>query len=147
MPVQKSLNMIRTEFVDLFKTDVELNIYRRRTLGHLKKQSGVYIIKENSKIVYIGMSRSCVVEALYRHFYEWNDRRGNDIRITYYDKMQRRKYEAVIILTAQQDEPLLEQSLITIMHPRDNKERYKEIIPMILQQHGYVKEDLEEAPF
>lgn len=42
---------------------------------------GIYIIKKDGQIRYIGYSASSVYKALYRHFQEWNDQRGE--RVTY----------------------------------------------------------------
>src|SRR4051794_12873528 len=105
------------DFVSPFLSNKSTGIYRKRTLAKCCKKAGCYLIKENGIVVYVGMSQSCVTEALYRHFYEWNDRRGDHIRITYFNKMTLHKYEVVIIITNKDEAPKLEQSLILLLNP------------------------------
>jgi hypothetical protein len=120
-------------------------VYKKRTFTGHTRAAGCYMIKENDKIVYIGMSQSCVVEALYRHFYEWNDKRGNDIRVTYYDRLLKKKYTAVIIITTKEQAPLFEQSLIVALQPRDNKEMYKELIS--IRDNAPQRKEDDDLPF
>lgn len=120
-----ALTIVQLKFVKPFESDAQTIVYKKRTLRHHRKAAGVYIIKENDKVVYIGMSRSCVVEALYRHFYEWNDKRGQHVRVTYFDKMRRKNYEVIIMITCKEDAPKLERSLIVSFSPRDNKEKFE----------------------
>lgn len=39
-----------------------------------KKSPGVYLIKQNGRIMYVGFSLSDVHKTAYRHFQSWNDR-------------------------------------------------------------------------
>lgn len=84
-----------------------------------RKKSGVYIIKENSEIVYVGMSKSCLYSACYRHFWSWKQHPKYK-RITYVSSISNRLYQVAFI----ECEPLktysLESSLITYLAPRDN---------------------------
>lgn len=45
---------------------------KRYGLKGIRDKSGVYFIKENGILVYVGMSRSNLQEALYRHFQDWS---------------------------------------------------------------------------
>jgi hypothetical protein len=127
------------EFVHPFKNNIAVGIYKKRTLGNCRNKPGCYLIKEDGNIVYVGMSKSCVTAALYRHFYEWNDR--NIERVTYFKKMKNHSYEVTIISTSVEEAPKLEQSLIMLLNPRDNKERYEQIIPSLIQKLGYTKSE------
>jgi heterodisulfide reductase subunit A-like polyferredoxin len=132
------------DFVTPFISNKSAGVYKRRTLAHHNKKAGVYMIKENENIVYIGMSQSCVVEALYRHFYEWNDVRQYANRVTYFNKLHKHNYQVVIMVTTKQEAAKLEQSMIITLNPRDNRERYEEIVEMILKQRGYVKKETQQ---
>jgi heterodisulfide reductase subunit A-like polyferredoxin len=132
------------DFVTPFISNKSAGVYKRRTLAHHNKKAGVYLIKENENIVYIGMSQSCVVEALYRHFYEWNDVRQFANRVTYFNKLHKHNYQVVIMVTTKQEAAKLEQSMIITLNPRDNRERYEEIVEMILKQRGYVKKETQQ---
>lgn len=129
------------DFVQPFISNKSVGVYKRRTLAHHSKKAGVYMIKENDTIVYIGMSQSNVVEALYRHFYEWNDVRQYANRVTYFNKLHKHNYKVVIMVTTKEEAPKLEQSMIITLNPRDNRERYEEIVEMLLEQRGYVKKE------
>lgn len=93
-----------------------------------KKRHGVYMIKEDGIIVYVGMSQYCVLERCYRHFYTWSARkhfRGKYHFLTYYDKLNEHDYEVAILETAKEQAQLLEQAMILIMKPRDNIMQYE----------------------
>jgi excinuclease UvrABC nuclease subunit len=85
---------------------------------------GVYLIKENGKLVYIGMSQSNVYKALYRHFQTWNDRRSE--RVTYVDRMNRLDYTVRIVYATPAQAARLEMALIIKHKPRDNENKYKD---------------------
>lgn len=117
-----------------FKSNIQAGIYKKRTFAKQRGKYGVYLIKENGKIVYVGMSQSCVVEAMYRHFYHWNTTRNFQYRVTYFDRMSLHNYTVQIMFTNKDEAPKLEQSLILLMQPRDNRERYEELIPLLIQK-------------
>lgn len=107
---------------------------RKRTINSLRRK-GIYIIKEDDIIVYIGMSQSCLVEALYRHFYPYNDSARRPRH--YYDVSNGKDYKIFTIETNIQDAPKLERGLVIGMNPRDNRDRFK----------LYLKDMMEETPF
>ena len=104
---------------------------KRASLLIKDKKSGVYIIKKNSKVVYIGHSKTDVKKTLYRHFQVWNDRRHPDNkkvsiheRVTYFGQ----DYDNFLIKvfftnTARQAEEL-EKNLIIRLKPKDNEIKY-----------------------
>lgn len=117
-----------------------INSSRRvRTYKTFKKQPGCYLIKENGVIVYVGMSKHCVVKACYRHFYKWTSWRRQ--RVTYFDRLDEKEYTILIIPLPMEQVCQMEQSLIITMNPRDNKERYQGVIDEILTTKGYVRAD------
>lgn len=114
---------------------------RMRTFAKLAREAGIYIIRENGVIIYVGMSQSCIVEALYRHFYYWkNDptRTTNFPRTTYYDKMGSNSYDAAIFVTEKADAPKIERGLILSIQPRDNRERYQSYLDQIIASSVHV---------
>lgn len=110
------------------------------------KKAGVYFIKENGIIVYVGHSSTILYKTIYRHFQKWDDKRS--------ERKVYNKYSCTIriITTTPTQAPRLEGYLIQKMQPRDNEIKYdlinfdavklKDIAPI-------PKEDLidEEAPF
>lgn len=92
---------------------------------------GVYIIMENEKIVYVGMSASKVSKALYQHFVKHGkDRHGSHYRANYFQTREQFEYRAVIIevpfvgknqtqITREVLE--LEKYLIWYLDPLDNR--------------------------
>ena len=88
-----------------------------------KKRSGVYIIKENGKITYIGnSSKNVIYKTMYRHFQRWNHR-GQEV-ITYASKLKSNKYTVRVIYTTPNQAIRLERYLILKYRPRDNENQY-----------------------
>ncbi len=94
--------------------------------------TGVYIIKENDVVVYVGMSKKDVKSTLYRHFQKWTDRRGATRkkkepydRVTYKDKdILGFTYQCkVILFSNEHDAFVMESLLIKRLKPRDNKNK------------------------
>lgn len=117
-----------------------------------RKISGVYLIKENGTIVYIGMSQSDLIQALYRHFYRYNDTHRKPR--TYYNH-KHGNFEVSIIETNKQDAPALERGLILSVNPRDNRERFRTYLDLLSVQNitkniesvQLPAEELEDLPF
>lgn len=100
---------------------------RRRSLSKYFKKAGVYIIKEDGIVVYVGMSGSCVVEACYRHFYRWRDcyrGMGREYRTTYFDMLTERQYSIAILELDEKQVAEFEKAMIVALRPRDNREKY-----------------------
>ncbi len=92
-------------------------------LSGIRKKTGVYFIKENGILVYVGMSRSNLQEALYRHFQDWQ-RSWAQKRVNYLDFSN--VYEVACITTEKDDAHPLEKCYILEFNPRDNNKRYDE---------------------
>lgn len=102
---------------------------RKRTLRKYIKHSGIYFIRENGIIVYVGMSESCVVEACYRHFYPWRDcyrGMGCEYRTTYVNKLEEHTYEIAILHLQKEQVVMMERALIFSLKPRDNRFFYED---------------------
>jgi len=110
---------------------------RARTYKSFSKKAGCYIIKENGLIVYIGVSRHCIVKACYRHFYTWNCKAQK--RITYVDRFSKNDYTVLLIPLDPNDALKMEQTLIITLNPRDNRNRYEKVMDEILTSKGYIK--------
>jgi len=105
-------------------------------------KSGVYVIKENNTIVYIGMSKSNVWKALYRHFQSWNpDRTGKHYRVCYKNFLNIFHYSVTIIETHPLNTEKIEEELIRYYGPRDN-EKFKTVAGHIELQSEYNNKDL-----
>lgn len=139
------LELFTNEFIEPFVT--RCRKYRRRSIQR-RKDTGVYIIRENGVIVYIGMSQSCVTEALYRHFYPYNDTHRNPR--TYYDVTSDNRYTVYIIYSTAADAPKLERGLILGIKPRDNRERYQKYLDQLSVENiaAQVPQEIDEdLPF
>ena len=111
-------------FVDAYlpaTTPVRKRKYNMRGVEH---KSGVYFIKEEGALVYIGMSRSNLQEAMYRHFQQWKSWRQR--RVTYKHTLDVHKYEVACITTGKDMAHPLEKAYILKFNPRDNFDRYEE---------------------
>ncbi len=104
----------------------------RHGVSNCRHKSGLYFIFENRVLVYIGMSRSNVESALYRHFQEWTDQRyyahypnKHICRITYKDKLKKNTYEVGIILLEAEEVMDYEKGFIIEHNPRDNRQKYE----------------------
>ncbi len=91
-------------------------------IGHpvRRKETGVYLIKENNQIVYIGQSKSCVYKACYRHFQKWVEVNGGQRRVSYKETIDQKKYQIAILLVEPSLVDQIEASLIKGFTPRDN---------------------------
>lgn len=98
----------------------------KSNLGFAKDKSGVYLIKENGKIVYVGQSQNNLYRTITRHFQDWNDRRSPD-RVTYRYKMDRNRYTVRIVFVSPSRALKLEEMLIKRHRPRDNAAKLHEI--------------------
>lgn len=94
-------------------------------LQGIRKKSGVYLIKENGILVYVGMSRSNLQEALYRHFQDWS-RSWRQRRVFYKNELSEHNYEVACITTDAGAAHPLEKCYILEYNPRDNHMRYEE---------------------
>lgn len=95
----------------------------KTTFPETSNRSGVYIIKENDKIVYIGFSGTNLYRTLYRHFQRWNHKTQSVT--TYFEKLKVKKYLVRVVLCTPTQAAKLEKALIIKHKPRDNREKYR----------------------
>lgn len=85
----------------------------------VKDRTGVYLIKQNEKIVYVGYSIGSLYKTIYRHFQSWNDK-AQERKV--YDKTGV-KIRVFFCTPKQADR--LETFFIQKLKPRDNKQTYQ----------------------
>lgn len=88
-----------------------------------QKKSGVYIIKEDNKIVYVGMSGTNLYRTLYRHFEAWKHKYQEVT--TYQSRLKLHKYTVRVIFCTSNQAARLERILIKKIKPRDNDVKYE----------------------
>lgn len=95
----------------------------RTTFPETRDHAGVYIIKEDGKVVYVGFSGYSVYKTMYRHFQTWNHRFQKVI--SYASRMKRHRYTVRPIICSGKQAYALEKRLIKKYHPRDNEITYE----------------------
>jgi len=116
-----------------------------------KTGSGVYVIKRNDVIVYVGMSYGDVKKTLYRHFQKWTDKRNQFLRdqdgfdrVSYYGwDLSEFRVRVIFTKTGNQAEKL-EQALILKYEPEQNKSKLD--ILKKQEREKIIKEE-ENTPF
>ena len=105
-------------------------------LSGISKKAGVYFIKENGILVYVGMSTTNLQERLYRHFQHWKRKYGQH-QFIYYSDLENNTYEVACITTEKDEAHPMEKAYILELSPRDNKmkyESYSDIVePVVLE--------------
>lgn len=89
--------------------------------------AGVYVIKKNKEIVYVGSASKNLKKTLYRHFQKWTDKRpqfkkdydGFD-RVTYYGQDYSKFLVRVIFTKTAEQAYRLEEALIKKYEPEQN---------------------------
>lgn len=96
----------------------------KTNLRGFKGKTGIYIIYERGKMVYIGHSTTDLYKTISRHFQSWIDFR--QVRAVY---PQSKQIKVRILLTAPQKAIRLEKKLIAKYQPRDCSIKYDSIKP------------------
>lgn len=124
------------------------NTFDKPTLHNTWKKSGVYLIKENGKIVYVGHSKSNLYKTLYRHFQRWD---SHQTRATYKAKgNKRKKYRVRTILCTPNQAHRLEIALCKKHNPRDMKYKYRQLELDVKDkkvEQNYFIQPVEKVPF
>jgi hypothetical protein len=89
----------------------------------IRGKSGVYIIYENDKPVYVGYSQNDLYKTMYRHFQNWNHT-GQEV-VTYLSLMDTNKYTVRVIYCTPKQAISLEKQLIIKYQPRDCENKYQ----------------------
>lgn len=110
----------------------------RTTFNEVRKRSGVYFIKKDGKIVYVGYSAGQLYKTLYRHFQAWNHPFQ---RVVTYKGQDRSRFSVRVILCTGTRAERLESYFIKTLEPIDNPDKLealKKITPAM-------RRDAEEA--
>jgi len=127
-----------------YKVYIDEKINKQLRLKPTGNQKGVYILKKNNEIVYIGFSGSNLYKTITRHFQSWEDKR--QIRVTY-SKTENIKARIVYTSTAAQAAKL-EKALILKYKPTDNPNKYEQYSLNITDDNLITNYQNEaEAPF
>ncbi len=110
----------KSRFIPVYKEIPSGSRNGKTNITWARGRKGVYIIKENNRIVYVGSSESDLYKTAMRHFQEWNDREQPG-RITYRNRLRKNKYTIRIVEVSPKSRiRLLEAKLIERHNPRDN---------------------------
>lgn len=93
----------------------------RSNLGFANKQSGVYLIYKNGKLVYVGYSAVNLYKTCTRHFQKWTS--SYQRVVTYHDKLSRNDFKVRVILCSASRADKLEKALIVRYKPKDNPDK------------------------
>lgn len=85
-------------------------------------RTGVYLIKENGKTVYVGYSENDLYKTMYRHFQTWNHRSQE---VVSYNAKGNNNYTVRVIYCTPTQAGRLEKYLIKKHKPRDNAQTYE----------------------
>lgn len=96
-------------------------------LAWTRGRSGVYVIYEDRRRVYIGHSTTDLYRTITRHFQAWDD--PTQRRVTYADSLGRHRYDVAVTFTTPKQAASLERSLILKHRPRDNDQKYPDHEP------------------
>lgn len=124
----------------------------KTNLGYTKNKRGVYIIKEDGKIVYVGYSGSNLYRTIIRHFQVWNDDRPQfqqSPRVSYAYKLNRYRYTIRVAFTNTAAQAYnLEKGLIRKYKPRDNFDKIKgEYEPKVEKKIDEITEYFKQAEY
>lgn len=107
-------------FIPVFRETPNFDTPNKYNLKHTKNKSGVYIIKENGIIRYIGYSyTNNLYKTISRHFQEWN---AKQTVISYAGDKVRYRYTIRVVFTSPTKAKKLERALLLKYRPRDNAE-------------------------
>ena len=96
----------------------------KSTLAWTTGKSGVYLIKEDNQIVYVGSSSTNLYSTILHHFQRWKDKQQPN-RLTYKESLSL-NYKIRIMLCKTSKAYDLEKKFINYYQPRDNKIFYED---------------------
>lgn len=117
----------------------------KTTFADAKNKSGVYLIKENGKIVYVGYSGNNLYRTLYRHFQNWNHT-GQEV-VSYKSRLTRNSYLVRVVYCTSSQAAKLESALIIKHQPRDNKNKLDNLTSTAEKHIWETYQETEAAPF
>lgn len=116
----------------------------RATFAALRGRSGVYVIKQAGRVVYVGFSGYDVYKTLYRHFQVWNHSRQEVV--SYKDKPG--PFLVRVLLCSASQAPRFEAVLINKLRPRDNANKLEKLSRSLDSKKLYSQySNAADAPF
>ena len=111
------------------------------------RQHGVYLIREDGVVVYVGTSANCLRKRCYRKFEEPNSYHRTTPEVSYKSRLDRHVYEVAFVVCADlEDRKLIEAHLIDEFKPRDNI-RSEILEPILVDGEGWDVVPDEDIPF
>jgi hypothetical protein len=98
--------------------------YKNGKPFYTAKQPGVYLIYNDTQLVYVGYSSYNIYKTMYRHFQRWND--PTQVRVTYNPNNPSIKVRVIYTTAARSKK--LEKAIILKYQPKDNPEKYNNYI-------------------
>lgn len=89
-------------------------------------KAGVYLIKEEGNIVYVGYSSKDLYKTMYRHFQRW-DHPTQEV-ITYAGDLDKLEFTVRVVYCTPKQAEALEKALIKKHNPRDNAQKYEDTV-------------------
>lgn len=117
----------------------------RTTFPESKNRTGIYIIKEDGVIVYVGYSAKNLYKTMYRHFQYWHHR-WQEV-VSYRDRMDIHKYTVRIVYCTKKQAYALEKKLIEKYKPRDNDTTYEIMLQDLTPRQETYFENVTEEYF
>ncbi len=112
------------------------------------RQKGIYLIREDGVVVYVGHSGNCLRKRCYRKFEEPNAYQRRTPEVSYKSRLDLHVYEVAFVICPEvEDRMLIEANLIDEFKPRDNI-RDELLDPILVDGEGWgpVLTD-DEVPF
>jgi len=109
------MKTLKTRFLPPYKQN------GRTTFPESMERPGVYLIKLDGQLSYVGFSGSDLYKALYRHFQRWNDKRAP--RVVYPPSLRARCTVRVVYCNTAAQAAQLEKALILFHKPKDNPDK------------------------
>lgn len=106
---------VHTNFIEVYKRKPTKTKNGITNIATATGKSGVYLIKEDNKLVYIGFATKNIYKTAIGHFQKWN---SDQYVVSYAGK--RKKYTIQFYFCTAKDAYFLEKYLITKNKPRDN---------------------------
>lgn len=101
------------------------------------RQHGIYLIREDGVVVYVGTSANCLRKRCYRKFEAPDAYAGRRPQASYKDSLHLHVYEvAFVICPDKEDRALIEAHLIDEFKPRDNR-RDELLDPILVDGEGW----------
>lgn len=131
MLIQYKKNIYKLQFKKPYQEGKNSLGNRKSNITGCWDKFGLYFIKENGRLVYIGKSSHNLHKTMYRHFEKWECRDWwkeqytlRSLTSMYNLNDTEKVYTVSFLVTKPGDEKELEKILVVKHNPRDNKVKY-----------------------